>query len=323
MSKFFEAASKLDPSLVVSVLTEPAARRTEVRPAESPASSLAATSRAVSAVLVEPAAPAPAPAPVMPAARPAAAKTEAIQCAGEFSLSDRTSKAVLPFDGTSEEVSERYRILRTKILQHPHKPQLVCVTSPTTGDGKSVTALNIAGVLGLKENTRVLLIDCDFRHPSVVSMIRLPAAGGGVAEVLTGKIAWHQAILRCKELPNFYIAPAGQAQGRSAELLDSKAWRNSCDELRKQFDFIVIDTPPIGLVADYDLIQASCDGVVMVARPNHTDRTSLNKALLAVPPEKSLGVVVNCVERWFLWKAQDYTYAYRDRNNGVTSHEHR
>jgi Mrp family chromosome partitioning ATPase len=154
-------------------------------------------------------------------------------------------------------------------------------------------------------------------------MIRLPAGNGGVAEVLCGKIAWRQAILRCRELPNFYIAPAGQAQGNSAELLDSKAWRNGLAELREQFDFIVIDTPPIGLVADYDLIQASCDGVVVVARPNHTDRTSFNKAIQAIPADKNLGVVINCVERWFLWKAQDYTYAYRDRKDSAVSHEHR
>jgi receptor protein-tyrosine kinase len=246
-----------------------------------------------------------------------------VQYAGEFSLTDRTNKAVLPFDGSAEDASERYRILRTKILQHPMKPQVLCVSSPTTGDGKSITAMNIAGVLGLKETTRVLLLDCDFRHPSVSSMIRLPAGSGGVAEVLTGQIAWRQAILRCRELPNFYIAPAGHARGNSAELLDSKAWRNGLTELRAQFDYVVIDTPPIGLVADYDLIQASCDGMVVVARPNHTDRTSFNKAIQTIPAEKNLGVVINCVERWFLWKAQDYTYAYRDRKDGASAHEHR
>jgi capsular exopolysaccharide synthesis family protein len=308
MSKFFEAASKLDPTLIHSVLAEPATRQSTV------------------AAVAPPPAPVPVAMPVAPAPAPAAhvsappeARLTSVQFAGEFSLKERTTKVVLPFDGTAEDTSERYRILRTKILQHPKRPQVLCVSSPSTGDGKSVTAMNVAGVLGLKENTRVLLLDCDFRHPSVASMIRMPAGGGGVADVLSGRIAWRQAILRCRELPNFYLVAAGQAQGNSAELLDSKAWRSGLEELRAQFDFIVIDTPPIGLVADYDLIQASCDGIVVVARPNHTDRTSFNKALEAIPAEKNLGVVINCVERWFLWKARDYTYAYRRSSVGQAS----
>lgn len=318
MSKFFEAASKLNPGLVQKVLSGQPAPAPEARP--EMVSTLVEEAPPAKAPAAPPAWKA-APAPAF-AARIHAAKSDAIQYAAEFSLNDRTSSAVLPFQGEAE-ASERYRILRTKILQHPKSPQVVCVSSPTTGDGKSVTAINIAGVLGLKENTRVLLLDCDFRHPSVNAMVRLPQGMGGLAEVLTGKIGWPEALLRCRELPNFYLATTGQAYGHSAELLDSNAWRVAIEHLRTQFDFIIMDSPPIGLVADYDLIQASCDGIVIVARPNHTERAALNKAMQTIPEDKNLGVVLNCVERWFLWKAQDYTYAYRDRVDGAVAREHK
>src|SRR4051812_17150838 len=118
MSKFFEAASKLDPSLIHSVLTEPASRQADQAPA---------------AVLVAPPpAPAAAPAPMPPAPVAAppvtpSARLAAIPYAAEFAVNDRTTKAVLPFDGSAEDASERYRILRTKILHHPMKPKVLCV----------------------------------------------------------------------------------------------------------------------------------------------------------------------------------------------------
>ena len=229
---------------------------------------------------------------------------------------------MLPFDGGNESAAERYRGLRTKILQHPKAPQIICVSSATTGDGKSVTAINIAGVLALKQHTRVLLVDCDFRHPTVAELIGEPLGGPGLGDVLAGRIDWHAAMLRCQEYPNLYMLPAGQAQGNSAELLDSRAWRLGCERLRAIFDFIVVDSPPIGMVADYDLIQASCDGVVIVARPNHTDRKSLTKALQTVPAEKTLGIALNSVEPWFLWRTpQEYAYPYANQKNGAVPQE--
>jgi len=288
MSKFFEAASKLNPLLVESILADTSVPQ----PAEA-------------APVTEPAASASAP----------VSASDAILHAGEFSIRESLGSPVLPFGGDSEDAAEGYKILRTKILQHPKEPKVVCVSSANTGDGKSVTAINIAGVLALKERTRVLLLDCDFRHPTIHSLVGLPEGCIGTADVLAGKIGWPEAILRCREYPNLYVSAAGHSRGRAAELLDSNAWRNGCQYLRTIFDYVVIDSP-IGLVADYDLIQDSCDGVVLVARPNHTDRNALQKVLSTVPTEKNLGVVLNCTERWFLWKAAgDYRYAYSERDS--------
>jgi Mrp family chromosome partitioning ATPase len=79
--------------------------------------------------------------------------------------------------------------------------------------------------------------------------------------------------------------------------------------MRKQFDFVLLDCPPMGIVTDYDLIQTTSDGTVLITRPGHTNRKLLDKGLQQVPNGKLIGVVLNCIEDWFLWKTQDDSYA--------------
>jgi Mrp family chromosome partitioning ATPase len=71
---------------------------------------------------------------------------------------------------------------------------------------------------------------------------------------------------------------------------------------------VIVDATPVAAVADYALVQAACDGVVMVVRQDHTERTPLNNAFRVVPKDKLLGVVLNCVENWFLWKTHGHGY---------------
>jgi len=89
-------------------------------------------------------------------------------------------------------------------------------------------------------------------------------------------------------------------------LLDSSRWTALCASVRQQFKYVIFDTPPIAAVADYDLIQAHCDGVVLVVRPDHTDRKQCMQAIEAIPKDRLLGVVLNCVSDWFMWKTQGY-----------------
>jgi Mrp family chromosome partitioning ATPase len=78
--------------------------------------------------------------------------------------------------------------------------------------------------------------------------------------------------------------------------------------LKKQFRYIIVDSPPIAAVADYDLLQSVCDGVVVVVRPDHTSRTACKRALESVPKDKLLGVLLNCVTPWFLGGSSGYDY---------------
>ena len=86
--------------------------------------------------------------------------------------------------------------------------------------------------------------------------------------------------------------------------------------MREHFSFVIIDSPPIAAVADYELIQASCDGVIVVVRPDHTDRTLFNKAFELIPEKKRLGVVLNYAREWSLWKTHEsYYYDFHGTSN--------
>lgn len=220
------------------------------------------------------------------------------------------SSPILPFDGTHLQAGEQYRMLRTKIVQYPRPLQMVVVTSACPSDGKSVTVINLAGVLALKSDARVLLVDCDFRRSTVPRQLGL-ADGPGLAQVLRGECTLNEAVVQAQQIPNLFVLPAGRTSANPAELLDSSAWTSLCAAWRSEFKYVVVDSPPIDAVADYDLIQAVCDGVILVLRPDRTDRSLCLKALQTIPKDKLLGVVLNCVESFFLDKNSKYSGYYQ------------
>ena len=219
---------------------------------------------------------------------------------------------LMPFEEEHWRAVEQYRIIRTKVIHHPKQPRMILISSAGPGDGKSVTAANLAGALALKMDSTVLLMDGDFRRSTLCSELGLPETPG-LSEVLGMGVPLEKAVMRSEQFPNLYVLPAGKAVENPTELLDSPQWTALCQRLREQFRFIIVDSPPIGAVADYDLLQAACDGVIMVLRPDHTNRQSCLKALEILGKEKLLGVVMNCVHSWFLGHSYGYGYSYRRR----------
>ena len=217
---------------------------------------------------------------------------------------------IVPWGVSNDPGGEHYRIIRTRIVQHPLRPRILAVSSAGPGDGKTISSINIAGVLSLRDNATVLLMDADFRRPSISRLLGLPAEPG-LANVLSGTCTLQEAIIRVEQFPNLYVLPAGASVANSAELLDTEQWKSLCAAMRERFGFVIVDGPPIAGVADYELIQASCDGVIVVVRPDHTDRTLFNRAFDLIPENKRLGVVLNCSQQWFLWKTHEsYYYAH-------------
>jgi capsular exopolysaccharide synthesis family protein len=215
--------------------------------------------------------------------------------------------AVLPFDGSDKRASEQYRMVRTRIVQHPNRPRVMVVSSPSPGDGKTISSLNIAGALALRSDVNVLLVDADLRRSNVAAWLSLPESPG-LAEVLAGTCALEDAIIRVEQFPNLYLLTSGRPLSNPGELLDSPSWKRVVDSFRENFSYVFVDAPPIGAVADYDLIHAVCDGVVLVVRPDHTDRSLCERALSLVPQEDLIGVVMNCVQDWPLFHSNSYYY---------------
>jgi capsular exopolysaccharide synthesis family protein len=222
----------------------------------------------------------------------------------------KAESPVFPFDGRDLRAAEQYRIIRTKILQHPDKLHVIAISSPQLGDGKSVTAANVAGSLALRNEISVLLVDADFRRPALAGLFDVPASPG-LTGVLSGESSLEEAIMSLRiGAAKLYFLPAGRRTKNPAELLGSKRWTLVCAEIRKRFDYCIIDTPPVGVVADYDLIQPAADGVVLVVRPDYTNRKYCLMALQSIPKEKLIGVITNCVPDWFLARPRSHDYSY-------------
>ncbi len=216
---------------------------------------------------------------------------------------------LLPFAGENSQAAEQYRIIRTRVLQHPLRPRSLAVSSAESGDGKSVNAVNLAGVLALNAETEIILVDADLHRGSLARYFDVPVKPG-LADVLSGTAALADCVVRVEPFPNFYFLPSGKGRGGPADLLNSKRWDNVSAALKKQFDHAIYDTPPAGAVADFDLIQANCDGVVLVVRQDHTNRMLWMRAYESIPNNKLVGVVMNCVKPWFLGRGYGYYQYY-------------
>lgn len=228
-------------------------------------------------------------------------------------LSLDESTPLLPFDGSDPVAAEQYKLARTKILRHHRRPRSMVVSSAQSDDGKSVTSINLAGCLALKPNTNVLLVDGDMRRSQVASLLGVPEAPG-LSDVLLGRCPLEDAIVRLQPLSGLFFLPRGERPLNPAELLESPRWRNLAAILRREFHYVLIDAPPVGLVADFDLIHDVTDGAILVVRPDHTNRTLCLKTVESIPSERLIGVVLNCVSEWFLTRpfSHRYDYYYED-----------
>ena len=216
---------------------------------------------------------------------------------------------ILPFDGQDQRAAEQYRIIRTKITHHRNRPRILTITSGGVGDGKTVSAINIAGALALKEGFSVLLADIDFRRSSLSAKLGIDSSPG-LANVLRGVSALQEAVVRLEQLPNLYVLPIGEEASDATELLESDRYLFVRAQFARLFDYTIIDGPPAHVVADSELLEATSDGVIVIVRPDHTNRSRCLDILGSMPKEKLIGVVVNSVSDWFLLRSLGHYYAY-------------
>jgi len=202
---------------------------------------------------------------------------------------------------------EQYRIARTKIEYDRRQPKLIVVSSACPGDGKTISAINLATVFAMRSDVQILMVEADFRHSCLAELLGIPPRPG-LADVLCGRSELSETIVRVEQLPNLCVLPAGTYTANVTEMLGTPAWRSLCISLREQFAFTLFDAPPVGPVADYELIEKNCDGVILVARADHTDRSLFRNTHGMISPDKMLGILLNGVDDWFLWKASESYY---------------
>ena len=181
----------------------------------------------------------------------------------------------------------------------------VLITSVGAGEGKTLTAVNLALTLSGSYKRQVLIIDADLRRPSVHTVCGLGHIHG-LSEGLRAPQQERLAIIKLTETLSFL--PAGRPDPDPMDGLASDRMRRILDEASKRFDWVILDVPPVGLVPDAGLLAAMVDSVLFVVRAEVTHRAQLQKAIDAVGRERIFGVILNGAKEV---EASDYGTYYQ------------
>jgi capsular exopolysaccharide synthesis family protein len=189
--------------------------------------------------------------------------------------------------------AEQYRSLRTRVTraENGRAYRTIIITSPNKGDGKSLTAANLALTMAQEFQQRVLLLDADMRRPSVHRLFGISETPG-LSDVLMGGATLDDALVAVSE-HRLTVLPSGIIPTHPAELLGSAAMRRVLDTLRTRFDRILIDMPPVAPLADVAIASPMVDGVLMIVRAGVTPKPAIERALSGLDMAKVLGLVLN------------------------------
>ncbi len=204
---------------------------------------------------------------------------------------------------------EQFRSLRTRILQagERKKMQAFVVTSAGVAEGKTLTALNLSWLLAQTDGVRAIIIDSDLRHPCASDYLGIDAPIG-LSEVLSGEATLQEAIIRL-EPAGLHLLPGGAARDDVAELLSGPKFGRILAELRRMFDYIVIDAPPLGIFTDANVLINKADGALLVVRSGKTRYAALERIIEQLPRERMLGVVLNRTDE----QLDESSYYYQRR----------
>lgn len=200
--------------------------------------------------------------------------------------------------------AEAYRSLRSNIeySSFDDEYRAIVVTSSVPGEGKSTTSGNLALSLAQSGN-KVLLVDCDMRKPSIHKKFKISNMSG-TAELLLRKESFED-VANCYN-ENLTIITAGKIPPNPSEMLSSRAMTAFIKEMKKEFKYIILDTPPLQAVTDAQVLSTKADGVLLIVRAGSTKRDAvLNSVdLIKKVKGKVIGTVLNGVEN----KKNSYYY---------------
>lgn len=202
--------------------------------------------------------------------------------------------------------AEAFRTIKTNIKYSSadkHK-KVILVTSTEAGEGKSTISSNLALSLS-QDNKKVIIVDGDLRKPSVHKQFRI-SGSVGLTEVLIGEQSLNS--VKYKINPYLDAITSGHIPPNPAELLASEEMEKIIKNLKEEYDYIIIDTNPIGLVADAQILSSKVDGVILVARYEKTKKENLLncKKMVDQVGGNIIGVVLNGIDE----KRGKYYYYY-------------
>lgn len=206
-------------------------------------------------------------------------------------------------------IAEQYRMLRTNLLALNSGPPIrsLVITSAIKGEGKTVTALNLATVMATDLEKKIVAIDCDLRRPGMHGLLSIELEPG-LSELLRGESDL-ESVLHKTKIPNLIVLPAGKPPLNPSELVGSRRMGEVIKELKKRFDCLIFDTPPVMAVTDAGVLGAIVDGVILVIKAESTKRDVVMRAETLLKGAKAR--LVGCV----LTNIREYSpyYIYRGK----------
>jgi len=196
----------------------------------------------------------------------------------------------------------------------------VAVTSPAAGDGKTTTAINLAGALAHRREGRVLLVDVDLRRPSVAPLLGLDAGAdraGLVDAIQDPDLTLDDVVIHLPAF-NLYLLTAGRFSDEPFELLRTARMRDLIQQARQQYDYVVLDTPPLLLFPDARILENWVDAFLLVVAAHRTPRKLVEDAVALLSPSKLIGLVFNGDDRPLSRHYGDtYGYSYAPSRAGA------
>ena len=227
---------------------------------------------------------------------------------------------LVSFTSPGSFAAEQYQGLRLTIerLTKSRGALVLAVTSPAAGEGKTLTAINLAGALARESDGRVLLIDADLRRPSVATTLGLSSAPGLTDLLSSEGHDLSAAVQRVPPHPLWAIA-AGTAGSAIHRLLRSPRFEPLLQRARQEYDVVIIDTPPLLPVFDSAVLARIVDQMLIVVAANQTPRKLLGEALNLVDPAKVMGIVFNRDDRPLFGYYDEYYREYFQDTSGPVS----
>lgn len=226
-------------------------------------------------------------------------------------------KDIITISKPKSPVSEAYRTLRTNIQfsSFDKKIQTIIVTSCGPSEGKSTTAINLAVTMAESGN-KTLVIDCDMRKPKMHKLFNLTNIIG-LSNYLIGEVQFENAVHESK-VKSLYALTSGTRPPNPSELLASVKMKNFIESLKDKYDYIIIDTPPVIMVSDAQILSQYADGCLLVVASAEADINAAVKAkeLLEKVNAKILGVVLNKIDTTRKGYYYGYYYHYYYGNEG-------
>jgi protein-tyrosine kinase len=250
---------------------------------------------------------APAPAPAAPDTVPTRAAQSVFRtphpAAPEPNYSAELEERGLEFDEhlvsllapTSFE-AEQYRELRHTIEQLRRSTELsvIAVSSPVASDGKTTTAINLAGALAQAPDARILLVDADLRAPSLGACLGITDHGvPGLVDAILNPNLTLEAVTQAQHHLNLSVITTGRRPSVPYEVLKSPRVGQLFAETRRKYDYVIVDTPPVVSVPDGRVFGEYVDGFLIVVAAHRTPRRLLEEAFNLMEPSKILGLVFN------------------------------